>query len=174
MLRRLRAGAFALEVKPGLRALWMSPNGDLGDVLLEDGWSLMRMLAGALEFADEDASETPRALMILHTLSQLDAALERGNLRQAIALAEDVRVERGRAIDLETAARFLPLIARESPPEFDAWALRWLARWFAEAPAPTIEQAAEVAASLADLPSEPVGPLDLLGGALGTPARNAL
>ncbi|HEV3072423.1 MAG TPA: hypothetical protein VGY76_13475 [Solirubrobacteraceae bacterium] len=33
VLRRLRAGAFAPEVKPGLRALWMSPNGDLGDVL---------------------------------------------------------------------------------------------------------------------------------------------
>lgn len=32
-LRRLRAGAFAPEVKPGLRALWMSANGDLGDVL---------------------------------------------------------------------------------------------------------------------------------------------
>ncbi len=33
VLRQLRAGAFAPEVKPGLRALWMSPNGDLGDVL---------------------------------------------------------------------------------------------------------------------------------------------
>jgi DNA-binding response OmpR family regulator len=33
VLRQLRVGAFAPEVKPGLRALWMSPNGDLGDVL---------------------------------------------------------------------------------------------------------------------------------------------
>jgi DNA-binding response OmpR family regulator len=33
VLRQLRAGAFAPEVKPGLRTLWMSPNGDLGDVL---------------------------------------------------------------------------------------------------------------------------------------------
>ena len=33
VLRQLRAGAFAPEVKPGLRALWMSPNGELGDVL---------------------------------------------------------------------------------------------------------------------------------------------
>ncbi len=33
VLRQLRAGAFAPEVKPGLRALWMSPNDDLGDVL---------------------------------------------------------------------------------------------------------------------------------------------
>lgn len=33
VLRQLRAGAFAPAVKPELRALWMSPNGDLGDVL---------------------------------------------------------------------------------------------------------------------------------------------
>ena len=33
VLRQLRAGALAPEVKPGLRALWMSPNGELGDVL---------------------------------------------------------------------------------------------------------------------------------------------
>jgi len=33
VLRALRAGAFAPEVKTGLRTLWMSPNGDLGDVL---------------------------------------------------------------------------------------------------------------------------------------------
>jgi hypothetical protein len=35
-----------------------------------------------------------------------------------------------------------------------AWALRWLARWIAEAPA-TIGRAAEVASQLAHLPSEP-------------------
>jgi len=33
VLRKLRAGTFMPEVKPGLRALWMSPNGALGDVL---------------------------------------------------------------------------------------------------------------------------------------------
>jgi DNA-binding response OmpR family regulator len=33
VLRKLRAGALMPEAKPGLRALWMSPNGDLGDVL---------------------------------------------------------------------------------------------------------------------------------------------
>jgi DNA-binding response OmpR family regulator len=33
VLRQLRAGALAPEVKPMLRTLWMSPNGDLGDVL---------------------------------------------------------------------------------------------------------------------------------------------
>jgi DNA-binding response OmpR family regulator len=33
VLRRLRAGAFAPEVKPGLRTLWMTSNGELTDVL---------------------------------------------------------------------------------------------------------------------------------------------
>jgi hypothetical protein len=81
--------------------------------------------------------------------------LERGDLRYAMALAEELRIEHGKPISLELAARFLPLIANESPTEYDAWALRWLARWASETGAATIEQAAEVAASLADLPSEP-------------------
>jgi hypothetical protein len=71
-----------------------------------------------------------------------------------MTLAEELKIERGQPISLELAARFLPLIARESPSEFDAWALRWLARWASES-AGSIEQAAEVAAALADLPSEP-------------------
>jgi DNA-binding response OmpR family regulator len=33
VLRALRAGAFSPEVAPRSRTLWMSPNGDLGDVL---------------------------------------------------------------------------------------------------------------------------------------------
>ena len=33
VLRALRAGAFFPELAPGSRTLWMSPNGDLGDVL---------------------------------------------------------------------------------------------------------------------------------------------
>jgi DNA-binding response OmpR family regulator len=33
VLRQLRAGVFTPEAKPGLRTLWMSPNGELGDVL---------------------------------------------------------------------------------------------------------------------------------------------
>jgi hypothetical protein len=84
----------------------------------------------------------------------MEAALDRGDLRYAVTLAEEVRLE-GKPIDLATAAEFLPLISRRSPCEFDAWALRWLARWLAETPAATIEKAADVAASLADLPGEP-------------------
>ena len=86
---------------------------------------------------------------------ELDAALDRGELRFAIELADELRAELGRPIDLATASRFLPLIAQESPREFDLWSLRWLARWLAETPSATIEQAAQVAASLADLPAEP-------------------
>jgi hypothetical protein len=86
---------------------------------------------------------------------ELNGALERGNLRYAISLAEELRIEQRKPIPLETASRFLPLIARESPREYDAWALRWLARWMNEAGARTIEQTAEVAALLADLPEDP-------------------
>ena len=50
---------------------------------------------------------------------------------------------------------FLPLIARESPREYDAAARRGRARWVGETGTATIEQAAELAASLADLPAEP-------------------
>ena len=86
---------------------------------------------------------------------ELERALERGDLRHAVSLAEELRLERGRPIELATAARFLPLIAAASPAEYDAYALRWLGRWVAETGAATIEQAAEIAASLADLPVEP-------------------
>jgi hypothetical protein len=92
---------------------------------------------------------------------ELAGALDRGDLRYAVSLAAEVSERR--PIDLATALRFLPLIAQESPRDFDAWALRWLARWASETPA-TIEKAAEVAAALADLPSEPVASFDSLRG----------
>ena len=96
---------------------------------------------------------------------ELDGALRRGDHRFAISLAAEVTEERRRPIDLTTALGFLPLIAKESPREFDAWALRWLSRWASETPAATIEQAGEVAAALADLPSEPVASLDAIRSA---------
>ncbi len=52
--------------------------------------------------------------------AELEGALERGDLRYAMTLAKEVSLERGKPIDLSTAAGFLPLIARESPREFDA------------------------------------------------------
>jgi hypothetical protein len=85
---------------------------------------------------------------------ELDGALERGDLPYAVTLAAEVAEDRGRPIDLDTALRFLPLVAMREPEHYDAWALRWLARWIDERPA-TIDAAAEVAAQLADLPAEP-------------------
>ncbi len=85
---------------------------------------------------------------------ELEGALERGDLHYAITLAHELRDEQGQPIDLLTAARFLPLIARESPGEYDTYALRWLLRWLGERPR-TIELTAEVATQLADLPAEP-------------------
>jgi hypothetical protein len=85
---------------------------------------------------------------------ELDGAIDRGDLSYAIALAEELRIERGRPIPLAVALRMLPLAATR--PDYDAWALRWLARWLSECE-PTIDQAAEAAATLADLPDEPLG-----------------
>lgn len=70
-------------------------------------------------------------------------------------LAAEVSEERRRPIDLDLALRFLPLMALKRSQDYDAWALRWLQRWIAESKRPTIERAAEAAASLADLPTEP-------------------
>jgi hypothetical protein len=46
-------------------------------------------------------------------------------------------------------------VAVEQPQAFDVWAIRWLVRWLRESAAPSIERAAEIAASLADLPATP-------------------
>jgi hypothetical protein len=73
----------------------------------------------------------------------------------AIARAKEVADRRGRPIDLGLALAFLPLVVAQRIEEYDPRALRWLARWISETPEATIEQAAELAAALADLPSEP-------------------
>jgi hypothetical protein len=58
-------------------------------------------------------------------------------------------------VDLDTALRFLPLVAVKQPDAYDAWALRWLGRWITEASGATIDAALDVAAGLAALPVEP-------------------
>jgi hypothetical protein len=88
--------------------------------------------------------------------AELDGALERGDLSYAITLAAEVAGDRGRPIDLRTALRFLPLVAVQLPEHFDAWALRWLARWATETAGAPIERAAEVACALADGLTEPL------------------
>ncbi|HEY4428823.1 MAG TPA: hypothetical protein VGN08_11525 [Solirubrobacteraceae bacterium] len=100
-------------------------------------------------------------------LAELEAALVRGDLDFAVILAAEVADERRRPIDLDLALRFLPLIAARRSSEYDAWALRWLQRWIGEAGAATIERAAEVAASLADLPAEPATAVASLRGSAG-------
>jgi hypothetical protein len=87
---------------------------------------------------------------------ELDGALERGDLEYAITLAAEVAEDQGRPLDLATALRFLPPLAAQRPGAFDAWALRWLARWINETREATIGRAAEIACSLADAQGEPI------------------
>jgi hypothetical protein len=77
----------------------------------------------------------------------------------AIAVAKDISREHDRPIPLQLALKLLPLVATQQQHSYDLWACRWLARWLRETPEATIEQAAEIAGSLADLPSEPGGAL---------------
>jgi hypothetical protein len=46
---------------------------------------------------------------------------------------------------------------------YDAWARRWFLRWLSESERPSIEVAAELAGTLADLPSEPQALQELQG-----------
>jgi hypothetical protein len=87
-------------------------------------------------------------------IKDLEHALDRGDLKMATAAAKDCQREYGRPINLDVAVRFLPLLATERA-SYDIWACRWLSRWLAETPAPTIEQTAELAGCLAELPAEP-------------------
>jgi hypothetical protein len=81
---------------------------------------------------------------------ELDGALQRGNLAHAISLAAEVAHDQRRPLDLATALGFLPVVAVQQPQQYDGWALRWLQRWIAESPRPTIGHAAEIACALAD------------------------
>lgn len=79
VLRRLRAGEFAPEVDPRLRALWMSPNGDLGDVL-------RRFAAGADDvirspFAYPEFRARAQALIMRRDLTETPGLIEYRELR---------------------------------------------------------------------------------------------
>jgi hypothetical protein len=69
----------------------------------------------------------------------LEHALERGQLKLAVAAAKDVAHEYGRPIGLELALRFLPLVAAQQLDAYDGWACRWLARWLNETPGVTAD-----------------------------------
>ena len=95
-------------------------------------------------------------------INELEKALARGQLDMAAAIAKDLQREHGRPIPLALGLRFLPSVAADRAT-YDAWACRWLARWLNEAGSPTIEQAAEAAGLLAELPTEPQALDGLLG-----------
>jgi hypothetical protein len=84
---------------------------------------------------------------------ELEGAIERRELDMAIGIAKDIARER-RPIGLSLALGLVSLVAAEGP-DYDLWACRWLERWLSETPDATIALAAEVAATLADLPAEP-------------------
>jgi hypothetical protein len=84
---------------------------------------------------------------------ELRAAIERRELDMAIGIAKDIARER-RPIGLELALGLVSLVAAEGE-DYDVWACRWLERWLSETPGTSIALAAEVAATLADLPAEP-------------------
>jgi hypothetical protein len=84
-------------------------------------------------------------------VKELERALARGELDFAIGYARELGRSGGRPLDLELALGLLALIAAQRPRAYDAWALRWLGRWIAEARRPTIARAAELARALADL-----------------------
>ena len=88
-------------------------------------------------------------------MRELEAAIARGELDFALAHAKELARERGAPIDLGLALGLLTLVAAQQRSAYDAWALRWLVRWIAEACEPTIAQAAAVAASLAEMPHDP-------------------
>jgi hypothetical protein len=82
---------------------------------------------------------------------ELERAIARGELDFAIGYARELGHARGRPLDLQLALGLLALIAAQRPRAYDAWALRWLGRWIAEARRPTIANAAELAGALADM-----------------------
>jgi hypothetical protein len=97
-------------------------------------------------------------------INDLERALDRGEFRMAVAAAKDCEREYRRPIPLKLALRFLPLVAAD-PGSYDAYACRWLSRWLREAPGATIDEAAELAGALAELPAEPSA-LDAILGML--------
>jgi hypothetical protein len=72
-------------------------------------------------------------------LRDLERALERGQLKLAVAAAKDLSHEYGRPIGLDLAQRFLPLVATQQLDAYDGWACCWLARWLNETPGVTAE-----------------------------------
>lgn len=92
--------------------------------------------------------------------AELDASLDRGDLGFAMNLAEELRVD-GKRMPLETASRFLPLVAKGSSRRVRRVGLRWLGQQISGSGSATVEQATEVGALLADLPFDPAAAAEL-------------
>jgi hypothetical protein len=94
---------------------------------------------------------------------ELEAHLDRGELEFALALARAIAVERERPLDLALTIRFLPLVARARPADYDLWTLRWLERWCAElGPRASIDDAVEIVQGLAEIPVDPEAGLETI------------
>lgn len=73
----------------------------------------------------------------------------------AVAVGKDIaRENRDGQLSLKDALSFLPVVIANKPEAYNEWAIRWLVRYL-EKPNISIDQAADVAAALAELPSEP-------------------
>jgi len=70
-------------------------------------------------------------------------ACERGDYREAVALARQLR-----PLTVVEALGLLPLIAEHDPARFDAAAVRWHTRWTAEHPRVDLARAALALAAL--------------------------
>lgn len=87
-------------------------------------------------------------------VDDLERAIRRGDLDMAIAHARDIRREKGHTISAKLALGMLPLVLQERPQEYSRWAMHWLLQWLGEHER-TVDQAADVAGALAELPDEP-------------------
>ena len=89
-------------------------------------------------------------------IRELEAHLDRGELEFALALAREMADERGRPLELELMARFLPLVALQRPSEYDTWTLRWLERWCEQLRRrASIDDALEIVHGLVAIPVDP-------------------
>jgi hypothetical protein len=90
----------------------------------------------------------------MFVFADLDHALEQQDLDAAVRLAVEYARKHGRPIPLDRAAQLLPMILRQSPGEYQGYALRFLERWVAER-GRSIDEAVDVAVELAELPEAP-------------------
>jgi hypothetical protein len=152
------------ESDPKMRILTSATSAASRGRVVGDGAGDCEPLAPKMQLDSCGAASSPyanvRSMMgtgPYRPVRELEGAIERRELDIAIGIAKDIARER-RPIGLALALRLVSLVAAAGSAEgsgYDSWACRWLARWLGETPDATIALAAEVAATLADLPAEP-------------------